>query len=216
MILAITPIRLLSRDQSWVQFSERCKPLTWLDQNRREKEHVFVSLTSMSSVKSCSQLFPTRKKELLRATCCWTDSEVHPCEYRPQTADGGLKTIAPHSNSSCSQLWSILMCVSEYIYTFVHAHAYRTPFPPQKIGCHMLWHTRSRPRHLRVGLKGNPPFLNEDVFSLAWAPNSWVQIGVGQHCRPPPVCLIVFEHAKWPAMGVRALHGFNPSHLIFV
>ena len=24
-----------------------------------------------------------------------------------------------------------------------------------------------RPRHLRVGLKGNPPFLNEDIFSLA-------------------------------------------------
>lgn len=80
-------------------------------------------------VPNCSQL---EKKELLRATCCWTDSEVHPCEYRPQTADGGLKTIAPHSNSSCSQLWSILMCVSEYIYTFVHAHAYRTPFPPTK------------------------------------------------------------------------------------
>ena len=28
----------------------------------------------------------------------------------------------------------------------------------------------SRPRHLRVGLKGNPPFLNEEVFSLADAP----------------------------------------------
>lgn len=30
-----------------------------------------------------------------------------------------------------------------------------------------IWCMVLRPRHLRVGLKGNPPFLNEDIFSLA-------------------------------------------------
>ena len=33
--------------------------------------------------------------------------------------------------------------------------------------------SESRPRHLRVGLKGNPPFLNEEVFSVAAGPSGW-------------------------------------------
>eukprot|EP00434_Breviolum_minutum_P029581 symbB.v1.2.026157.t1/scaffold2591.1/size75417/7 len=39
---------------------------------------------------------------------------------------------------------------------------------------------RDRPRHLRVGLKGNPPFLNEDIFSLVETDSSFWMIEDGE------------------------------------
>eukprot|EP00435_Cladocopium_sp_Y103_P009777 s4081_g2.t1 len=38
----------------------------------------------------------------------------------------------------------------------------------------------TKPRHLRVGLKGNPPFLNEDVFSLVETDSSFWMIEDGE------------------------------------
>ena len=196
MILAITPILLLSRDQSWVQFSEqRCKPvadMTWPKRTAERKRNMSSCHWPLCKVKSCSQLFPTLIElygDLLLDG--FRSAPLRISRYKQQmvgskpshrTATAVVANFDPY--------WCVWVNISTHLYMHMHIGPHS---PPQKIGCHMLWHTRSRPRHLRVGLKGNPPFLNEDVFSLAWAPNSWVQIGVGQHCRPPPVCLIVFE-----------------------
>ncbi|CAE8682946.1 unnamed protein product, partial [Polarella glacialis] len=51
--------------------------------------------------------------------------------------------------------------------------------PPPGVTKHLL-EIKVEPRHLKVGIKGNPPFLNEEVFSLVETDSSFWMIEDGE------------------------------------
>ena len=114
----------------WTALQACCWHDLTKENRREEKEHVFVSLTSMQG----QELFPTvpNSYRVIWRPVVGRIPKCTPCEYRPQIADGGLKTIAPDSNSSCSQLWSILMRVSVNISTHLYMHMHIGPHSPHK------------------------------------------------------------------------------------
>ena len=165
----------------WTALQACCWHDLTKENRREEKEHVFVSLTSMQG----QELFPTvpNSSRVIWRPVVGRIPKCTPARLRPEIADGGLKTMALHSNSSCSQLWSILMCVSVNISTHLYMHMHIGPqSPPQKIGCHIAVTHPIEAKTFTCRAEGQSTLSEWRCLQFGLSPKQlFFLIGVGQH-----------------------------------